>query len=263
MNRVPRPIMGLVLLLLTGIAVAATRLASPLRIETEPPVEALPPANSQWTGQPVLFCQSDQCGRSWLPDEARLENNQQVCPACGAALDEWSLGERRSLSADTLLLRRRYTHPVLGSVILTLVVSPPNVNSIHRPLTCIFGQGYQITRSNVITLPLTPAPPLPITLVELSRHIGSPDSSLREIKTHMAYWFMDRNRRIADHTTLTLELMRDRLLRGTVSRWAYVTITSEWNTTDAAFRRQLEDLLAAIHAELLGTPHHASASVRD
>jgi hypothetical protein len=215
-------------------------------IETAPPLSALPGHAGNWTGRDILFCQSDQCGQSW-PLEENLQGNPAACPSCGSAMDRWSLGEKHSLNADTLLLRRQYTNASLGALTLSAVVSPPNRNSIHRPQTCIFGQGYHIARQEVLTIPVPARSPLDLTVLQLARTSTSPGNQPVETTAYLAYWFMDRKRHTPSHTTLTLQMAIDRLIHGRVSRWAYVMVSSDSPVSATAFRQQMADFLAAAY----------------
>jgi hypothetical protein len=237
----------LALLAATGLSI---RLAKPLQIETAPPVQELPVTAGAWTGRSILFCQNDQCNQAWTPDSSRYEGGQPLCQICATKLDTWSLGERHSLAATTLLIHRQYTNAAGSIVTMALVISPPNMNSIHRPQTCILGQGYRIVRQEEIAVPLPDHPPLSLTLLELSHLTRDPNGHTREIHSFLAYWFMDQRRQTPSHTRLTAHLMWDRLAHGRISRWAYMTLASERNVSREKFIEQVNDLVGAAFPEL-------------
>jgi hypothetical protein len=235
----------LLCMMVTGLLI---HFAKPLLIETDPPMQNLPDGSGGWQGCPILFCQNDQCCRSWTPDTAQYEGGQPLCPVCNGKLDPWSLGERRSLDPNTLLSHRLYTNTTQGRLTISLVVSPSNVNSIHRPQTCLFGQGYRIVKQEEMTVPLRNRPPLKLTLLQLSRQSHDATGRATEITSFVAYRFMDKRRQTPSHTSLTFHLIWDRLAHGRLSRWAYITISSEWDVSESVFRQQVNDLIDAFYS---------------
>lgn len=241
-HRPPRVRFFLALLVLVTITGLSLKFIPALQVEKEPPINALPETAGAWKARPVLFCQSEQCGRSWVVEEG-IETQALRCPVCGGKTDAWSLGERRSLDPDTMLMRRQYTNSTHGVLALTVVVNPTNANSIHRPQTCIYGQGYRIIRQREVAVPLSAISSMKLTVLELGRQVRSGGGQTSEAGSYLAYWFIDRNRQTPSHSALTMNLITDRLFRGKVSRWAYVTVSSEWNISEQTFLVQLHDLL--------------------
>jgi hypothetical protein len=234
------------LALLLLAAWAAVRLTPPLRPDPTPAIRAaLPDRLGEWTGRDILYCQNEQCpGATTGADPSPTS---KVCAACGAALDTWALGERASLPTGTRLVRRRYLHPRFAPLMAAIVLSDPAQNSIHRPRTCLAGQGYRVHRAVQTQVPLPGRPPLRLTVLELLRHERAGGDRLSESAGFYGYWFAGGGHETPRHAWVALHGAWDRVMRGVAPRWACVTVAGARSTGASDYEAALQDFVARLY----------------
>ena len=152
----------------------------------------------------------------WLPEEV-LRYQSQAMPVTREELD-W-------LPADTTYGFRRYVGPDKFWLDLRVVLMGTDRTSIHKPEYCLPGQGFQITQSDRLTVPMTEphAYELPVTRIYARRVLRLPDGQSQEVRAVFVYWFVADNQLSADHLERMVWMARDLVLRGTLQRWAYVS----------------------------------------
>lgn len=202
-------------LILTG---AAIHLTPQVRIDSEPGVRLpLPERLGSWSGTPVWFCQSEACMASG--DASPIP---EACPTCEGPVDAWAPGERRGLPPDTEIERMQYRRADRRPIAVSVVVAGRHRKSIHRPEDCLTGQGFRIEGWRHIGVDLPGERELPVSVFRLvqpktrgSRHAN---------EALYAYWFVGGDYTTARHTTRLLRTAWERLVRGRMSRWCYVTV---------------------------------------
>jgi EpsI family protein len=135
-------------------------------------------------------------------------------------------GERDSLGPDTEFARKLYTNGIGDQLFVSVVMSGPDMNtSIHRPERCLPAQGWTVTDSKTVRVP-TPAGDFQATRLHNLRTVRVDDQRTANIYNLNYYWFIGSTETTPSHMQRTLIDIRDRVLRGTNQRWAYVTVAS-------------------------------------
>ena len=174
----------------------------------------LPDQVLEWVGDELFYCQNESCLRAF---QGRELNGRRTCPECGGTLDAWALGEHNQLPADTTLIRKCYRDPRGHEITVAIVLSGKDQKSIHRPQQCLPAQGFAIEESGILPVPLPGRKPLELTL--LTAREGR-----RQHRLFLAYWFIGGQRETASHWERMAWMAWDKLVHGTRSRWAYVSI---------------------------------------
>lgn len=224
-------------LVLVLVAATATLVAGvEIKYGAEAGVQEFLPAQlgNDWVGDEVLFCQSPTCGRSWLTrDVTTGDTEPPSCPEdwqgnrCDGQLFTMSLGERMILPPDTVMLKKKYenlTDPD-RAVFCSVVFSGEHRNSIHRPETCMVGQGHVIENNVIIEVPLEGREPLEVMILHLSRKI----SENRFHHSYYAYWFVGKERETPLHHERMIWMSLDRVFKNITHRWAYIAVSGNRN----------------------------------
>lgn len=192
------------------------------------------------------YCQNEQC-RKTFDNESRdaASVRPAVCPDCGGAVDEVSLGERTVLPADTRFLKSNYYDAQGNLFRVSVVINGASRQSIHRPELCLPAQGFSIEHTQSIGLPLGNGV-LPVKVIDL-RRIGSGGQS-RMIG--QAYFFVSAHHRTASHYVRMLISIRDRALYNRVTRWAMVAIVSEPPFDTLERRQTMHDFFDELYPAL-------------
>ncbi len=109
----------------------------------DPPSVAWPTSLAGYESDGILYCQGENCARTFLASDIPGETN---CPACKAALDGRSLGENTVLPKDTTILKRVYRSDWGMYFLVSAVISGAEKSSIHRPELCLPAQGFQMSK---------------------------------------------------------------------------------------------------------------------
>jgi len=233
------------LMALSMTAAGEPRPAPPLRLR-------LPQQVGFRRAQRVLFCQNQNCGRSFS-DEQTLTR----CPLCGSPLDEAAPAEKNLLPPGTRIVRRRYASIGEPPFLVSIVFSDQERRSIHRPQVCLVGQGYSIVDQQLLKVPLPSRPPLEVMVLLALKGDGAKDetSELSRRSCH-AYWFVNsEGRETPYHFNRLLWTAWDAVVKNRRPAWAYLTVAS-------ACRGQLDDerrRLAAFIQELYPELQNATA----
>lgn len=207
--------------------------------------QELPEQVGNWRGEPIYYCQREQCMKSFLVNEL---SGSRTCPLCGGTLDQVSLGERNILPLDTIISRRLY-HNEQGEIItVTIVLSGSEQRSIHRPQQCLPAQGYAIEQSSVLTVPLEGRNPLKLTMIRARMEaVMAGKVSPRLL---MVYWFAGGGHETHDHLRRMVFMAWDNLIHGIRSRWAYVSLQTTSSADTRGSERRLADFVHQLYPHL-------------
>lgn len=210
---------------------------------------ALPSNVGDWKGEEVRFCQNPECLRDFPLEEL---TDTGKCPVCGGLLDALAYAERQLLPKDTLLVRKRYRRTGSPPISVAMVFSGGSRSSIHRPEICTVGQGFIITRSVILPVPVSGRAPLEVTSIDLEKKTarGGAGASLL-----MAYWFEGgQGRETPSHTRRILWMAADRILQGNPIRWAYVSVQMPGSVPPSLTRQRVTEFIGKLQPELRRLP---------
>lgn len=133
--------------------------------------------------------------------------------------------ERDVLGADTVFARKRYDDALGGMVDVSIVLSGEDMNtSIHRPERCLPAQGMTILDSSTKRIPFH-THNLTVTRLHTAGEVAARNGEKPVVEHSIHYyWFIGSNQTTSSHTTRELIDIRDRIFKGSVQRWAYVTV---------------------------------------
>jgi len=138
---------------------------------------------------------------------------------------EASQRERDVLGPETTFARKRYEDGFGTILDVSIVLSGEDMNtSIHRPERCLPAQGMTVadSRSKVVRFH---DHNLTVTRLITTGDRPSPNGGKPLIDHSLHYyWFIGSTETTASHTMREFIDIRDRILKGTVQRWAYITI---------------------------------------
>ena len=213
---------GVVFAMLTVATLLFSRIPGEVKMMAPAVSDQLPARVGDWVGEDLSYCQNEKCMRAVLTAELAGTN---LCPECGGPMSaSWSLGERRLLPADTVLVRKRYRHPYKPSFDVTVVISSSEEVSIHRPEMCLTGQGYDIAGEAVRQVPVAGRSPLEVRVMSIFRRYQAADGRMKEQPGYFAFWFLSRDHETASSARRILLATWDRVIHGHVSRWAYISV---------------------------------------
>lgn len=161
--------------------------------------------------------------------------------------------ERESLGPDTEFARKSYTNARGDEIFVSIVLSGPDMNtSIHRPERCLPAQGWTIADSRIVTLP-TPLGSLRATRLHDLRRLTGSGGTPPLIYNLNYYWFVGARDTTPSHIERTFLDVRDRLLKGSNQRWAYVTVAAvvtkdlkPFGRSEADTDAMIQQLIAAL-----------------
>lgn len=242
-----RPYVILVVLFLATIG--AIVFAGRPSVTTEAPIRLeLPALAGRWQGTDVFHCQSERCMASFIASEL---TNMSVCPQCGGPLDRLSLGEKKDLPKDTMLLRKQYRHPSGEDVLVSILVTGAERWSIHRPQWCIPSQGHIIERTRVIKIPLRSGESLALTLLDLKKDEDTHLGSVRCVTSAYAYWFVDKKHETPYHGERLFWMAIDNIFRGISQRWAFISIVTDRQEGSDEHIKKIRDFIAEFYPMII------------
>jgi len=180
----------------------------------------LPESVGNYTARERRFCQNEQCLRSFPADQ--LED-VSVCPSCEGDLALVTLAEKRILPSDTIIVKKEYVDARGRSIYVSVVISGAQQKSLHRPQQCLPAQGLVIDSSDVIQVPLANREPLDVMLLGLHWRRAVQESGRGQMT--YAYWFAGGERETASHIRRLFWMSFDRIVKGVIPRWAYITVS--------------------------------------
>jgi hypothetical protein len=139
---------------------------------------------------------------------------------------EITTAERTILPKDTEFARKNYRDfPRHDNILLSIVLSGAEQQSIHRPEACLPAQGWSIANQEDIPIKLDSGHELTVRNLTIKRTITFNGQSATRTDYNM-YWFVGEN------VTTPSQFMRvflsswDRIVHNRAHRWAYVTVES-------------------------------------
>jgi hypothetical protein len=135
--------------------------------------------------------------------------------------------EIAALPKDTSFSRRLYTWSEGGrsnQLQLGIVLMKSDRTSIHKPQFCLTGQGWNITQTELISVPvaLPHAYELPIMKLTATKQVnlvGGPATA----RALYLYWFVAEDSVTASHWARMWRMATHLLRTGVLQRWAYVS----------------------------------------
>lgn len=131
-----------------------------------------------------------------------------------------------TLPTDTTFARRLYSATNGFQLQLSVVLMGMDRSSIHKPQYCLVGQGWQVLSEQADRIPLAGprGDALPVWKMTAQQQRTLPDGSHRMVKALYVYWFVADGQVTARHGERMWWMARDLLTRGTLQRWAYVSV---------------------------------------
>ncbi|MBI2946334.1 MAG: exosortase-associated EpsI family protein [Verrucomicrobia bacterium] len=133
--------------------------------------------------------------------------------------EEWDY-----LPIDTTYGRRRYKAKNGSWIDISIVLMGRDRTSIHKPEICLYGQGWKVDQSELVTVPMTrPASyDLPVMKLTASKSFTDANGKIEPYRALFVYWFVSDRRLTARHGERMWWMAKDLLSTGVLSRWAYI-----------------------------------------
>jgi hypothetical protein len=131
--------------------------------------------------------------------------------------------EATNLPPDTVYGRKIYWDETGFAAQMSAVMMQTDRTSIHRPQTCVTGQGWKILNTETIDIPV----PLPSAYVLKATCLTStktlPTGDKSTYSSIYIYWFVAEHRTVPGHSDALWYISQDLLTTGTLYPWAYVS----------------------------------------
>ena len=247
----------------------------------------MPEKLGPWHGETVLFCQNDQCARSF-PVSSLGETNAPphdvgqasfdavdgiACPNCGGPLSTVSLGENNLLPAATPIFRKIYHRAGHGDILATVVFSGMERRSIHRPQRCLVSQGNKLLDERTEWFGEGGGESgagdgkSPLRVLSLAFPVKDPVSGkeVARVPSVYGYWLFNPEFETVHHLSRFARMLTDNCFRSYRPRWGYASLSADVDPARPdAWREDFEDFLprfrpviAGVRKELAG--RHATA----
>jgi hypothetical protein len=207
----------------------------------------LPDRVGNWQGQEMRFCQNPSCEKDFRANSLK---DRDVCPACGGKLDTMTLGEKTLLPADTSILKKFYTNSAGRGLFVSIVLSGKERASIHRPQVCLVGQGNEIARTVVVTVPMDGRKPLGVTALEMLRRGRNANGQTFELPSYFAYWFVGKGRETPYHIQRMVWMATDRILHNVSHRWAYIALSGNREKDSDSYQKELQSFVHDLYPQI-------------
>lgn len=136
-----------------------------------------------------------------------------------------SESEKIILPTDTQFAKMLYTAPGGEQINCQVVLSGGEKRSIHRPETCLPGQGWTKKTSQVIPVKLDDGRTLEVMKLVISRPVEVRPGVHKELTSLFIYWFVGKGITTPYHWYRILHTDWDRVVHGISHRWAYVIVS--------------------------------------
>ena len=211
------------------------QLVTPRPVMADAPSVAWPADLRGYVGDAILYCQEENCARTFLGLQLNGVTN---CPACGAALDGRSLGENTVLPKDTTILKRVYCSAWGTRFIVSAIISGAGKSSIHRPELCLPAQGFQMSDPTDLDVAGRP-----FRAIQINSRAAPP--------ALLAYTFFNQEGvHTASHLRRIFLDTWDRSVHNRIDRWVMVTVNVSapggFMLSRPHARSELEDFLRKI-----------------
>ncbi len=153
------------------------------------------------------------------------------------------------LPKDTSIARTRYSS-TNNIIDLAVVLMGTDRTSIHQPQFCLKGQGWQIDKTEVVTIPVKSPTGDEMPVMKLTTTKQFRDGSGREttVRGIFVYWFVTKGMQTPQHGNRMWSMAKGLLQNGELQRWAYVTCFCPCfpGQEDIAFDRIKQFLASAV-----------------
>ena len=235
----------IVLLALTALALMFT---VDVNLIDKPGVRIeLPARLGPWNGRELRFCHNPDCNKEFTIDQVKIPD---TCPACGKTLHNMSLPEYQQLPKDTRFIKSLYTNAAGDTIVVSVVLSGRERESIHRPERCLVGQGNSIVSSHVLAVPVAGRKPMGVMVMETTRPLDI-KSRRGESNGYYAYWFVGLGRDTPYHLERMFWLGWDRIVHSVAHKWAYIAVAGRRDKNSAAYQDQIKSLVGLLYPEIV------------
>ncbi len=138
---------------------------------------------------------------------------------------EASLAEKVMLPGDTQIVKKLYSSLRGEYVTCQIVLSGGEKRSIHRPETCLPGQGWTIGAAQKVPVHLENGKTQNVMKLTLSRVVEVAEGDRRQITSNFYYWFVGKDKTTSEHRERVLLTSWDRVFHNVNHRWAYVIVS--------------------------------------
>lgn len=139
---------------------------------------------------------------------------------------EVSDSEKAILPKDTQFAKMLYTSLGGEQINCQIVLAGGEKRSIHRPETCLPGQGWTKKSSEVIPVRLDDGRTLEVTKLVIARPVEVQPGVQKELTSLFLYWFVGKDITTPHHWKRILLTDWDRVVHGISHRWAYVIVSA-------------------------------------
>ncbi|MFC1497328.1 exosortase-associated EpsI family protein [Verrucomicrobiota bacterium] len=205
----------------------------------------LPSEISGYRGYVRKYCQNELCMKTFLETQLHGSN---FCPTCSGDLSEASIGEKKLLPPDTIMVKKEYINDAEERMSVSIVLSGRKQKSIHRPQQCMPSQGHVIENSRVISVPIEGrAEPLNVMLLELRKSGETLDGRKYQYYSSFAYWFVGFNRETPYHLQRLFWMSSDRVFRNINHQWAYISVAAQKSSHGDEHIQKVSDFIEELY----------------
>lgn len=132
------------------------------------------------------------------------------------------------LPVDTVFGRRLFKSDDGFAAQVSAVLMKVDRTSIHKPHLCLSGQGWNVDKTETISIPMTRPRPyeLQVQMLTLSATRRVDEKTTVPVSGIFVYWFVADGQLTANHKEQMWWLARDLVTKGTLQRWAYISCFS-------------------------------------
>jgi len=217
-----------IVVLITLIGGAAALIwAVDIQYDASSPVNLdLPDRVGDWHGDEILYCTNKEARKTFLVSTL---DGERDCPDCGRPLETASYDELIQLPGDTVMRKKQYQSPEGLVLTASIVLSGKQRSSIHRPQVCLTGGGSEIVHDQIMNLQVGEKDKLKVMLLDLTQPVKMPSGAMGQYSAYYAYWFAGQRHETPHHTERMIWMAADKVLFGSASRWAYVSVSGHRN----------------------------------
>lgn len=138
---------------------------------------------------------------------------------------EVSLAEKTMLPGDTKFAKKLYSTLSGEYISCQIVLSGSEKRSIHRPETCLPGQGWTISDARTVPVKLSNGQTQRIQKLTLTRIVEVGPGDQRKITNEFFYWFVGKDKTTPEHRDRVWLITWDRVFHNVNHRWAYIIVS--------------------------------------
>ena len=213
----------------------------------------LPQHVGDWTGDEVRFCQNPVCNDKHVFQMfLSAMTNRDICTHCGQTnVMGLSKIEVDLLPHDTEGVKELYKTADGRQLMVSIVLSGKERASIHRPETCMQGQGSDIKDVRIIEVPLGGGrPPLHVKILELVHEYNNTDGTKAISTTYYSYWFSGKGRETPEHWQRMVWMATDRIFHSVSHRWAYISVAGVRTAGNDGYQDEIKKFVSQLYPEI-------------